>query len=190
MGRIYMDGSFELLDGAHVSKRLLLIFKARHGSLAGCSYTSNGIEFDDAPFEAEEIIDAIAGARNALGIIITGYGHWYNSDGEEGSFEVDAAGNVKTYDADQWALHCASDEELMAELSARGFTISHASKKAVVAKKKTESNAIVNELIRAMCPYADDDRLFKAVDALRVFVAQQNNFIDTLFNSETAKKKE
>ena len=61
--------------------------------------------------------------------------------------------------------------------------------KIVVARKKTESNAIINELIHAMCPYADDDRLFKAVDALRVFVAQQNNFIDTLSNSKAALKE-
>lgn len=62
--------------------------------------------------------------------------------------------------------------------------------KIVVARKKTESNAIINELIHAMCPYADDDRLFKAVDALRVFVAQQNDFIDTFSNSEAALAKE
>lgn len=62
--------------------------------------------------------------------------------------------------------------------------------KLVAARKKTERNAIINELIHAMRPYADDDRLFKAVDAVRAFVAQQNEFIDTLSNAEAALGKE
>lgn len=60
--------------------------------------------------------------------------------------------------------------------------------KTVVEKKKAESNAIINELIRALRPYATYDRLFKAVDAVRVFVARQNYFIDTLLNYETSLK--
>lgn len=52
------------------------------------------------------------------------------------------------------------------------------------AKKKTECNALVNDLIISMSPYANDDRLFKAVDAIRVFVAKQNEFIDSLTREE------
>lgn len=63
--------------------------------------------------------------------------------------------------------------------------------KLVVARKKTESYAIINELIKSMRPYADDDKLFNAVDAIRVFIAHQNEFLNTLIckEAETTQKE-
>lgn len=62
----------------------------------------------------------------------------------------------------------------------------------VVKKKKTESYAMVDELIKSMRPYANDDRLFNAVDAVRVFIAHQNEFLNTLIceEAEAALAKE
>ena len=47
--------------------------------------------------------------------------------------------------------------------------------------KETDSFAIT-ELIRAIRPYASDDRLFKAVDAVRVIVHQQEEAIERLLS--------
>lgn len=52
------------------------------------------------------------------------------------------------------------------------------------AKLKTEGNAIMNELIKAMRPYANDYRLFRAVGKARAFISNQNDFINAILEDK------